>query len=161
MLRDPNLVPLSRQHHHALALCVFTERGLRGESPDLKHWNAEIARAFASEISVHFQAEEEILFPAIAAHPDLRGLVAQLIAEHAVLRELFGRATRGELDEAGLRTFCEQLGAHVRTEERELFEGAQRLLPSAELDRLGAACAEYFRAAGLEAELCAIPPRQL
>ena len=33
MLRDRNLIPLSHQHQHALALCVRLDRGLKSGVP--------------------------------------------------------------------------------------------------------------------------------
>ena len=59
MLRDKNLVPLSRQHQHALALCVRIDRAAPIAEPDLAEWHREIAQHFHAEIHVHFAAEEQ------------------------------------------------------------------------------------------------------
>jgi len=64
MLRDKNLVPLSRQHQHALALCVRIDRAAPIAEPDLAAWQAEIGQHFRAEIRVHFAAEEQFVFPA-------------------------------------------------------------------------------------------------
>ena len=64
MLRDKNLAPLSRQHQHALALCVRIDRASPIRETDLAAWQEEIARHFRSEIRIHFAAEEEFVFPA-------------------------------------------------------------------------------------------------
>ena len=92
MLRDNNLIPLSRQHQHALALCVRLDRAIRAGDVDLEAWQVEIQQQFESEIEVHFAVEEKLLFPAAAQFPDLQALIQQLLTEHSVLRDYFARA---------------------------------------------------------------------
>lgn len=139
MLRDRNLIPLSHQHQHALALCVQIDRSLQAGTADLDALQAQIRTMFNLEIRWHFAAEEEVLFPEATAFTQLKPLVEQLLAEHARLREYFARAEGRELDAAGLRNFGQLLSAHIRKEERELFEGCQRLFSSAKLTQVGGA----------------------
>lgn len=139
MLRDRNLIPLSHQHQHALALCVQIDRSLQAGTADLQALQAQIRTMFNLEIRWHFAAEEEVLFPAAAGFPELKPLVEQLLREHAALRQCFGRAERQELDAAALLNFAQLLSAHIRKEERQLFEGCQRLFPAAQLAEVGAA----------------------
>jgi hemerythrin-like domain-containing protein len=154
MLRNKNLIPLSRQHHQALALCVRLDRAVRSGEVDLEAWQAEIQQQFESEIGVHFAAEEAVLFPAAAHFPDLQALVQELLAEHNLLRDYFGRAAARDLDSPSLTNFGEKLAEHIRKEERQLFEGMQRVMNSSELDGLGEAVAEALKDA---AETCALP----
>ncbi len=139
MLRDRNLIPLSHQHQHALALCVQIDRSLQAGTADLQALQAQIGTMFNLEIRWHFAAEEEALFPEAAAFAELKPLVEQLLAEHATLRQYFARAQARELDPAGLREFAQTLSAHIRKEERELFEACQRLLSPERLNAVGAA----------------------
>ena len=139
MLRDRNLIPLSHQHQHALALCVQIDRSLQAGTADLQALQAQIGTMFNLEIRWHFAAEEEALFPEAAAFAELKPLVEQLLAEHATLRQYFARAQARELDPAGLREFAQTLSAHIRKEERELFEACQRLLSPEKLNAVGAA----------------------
>jgi hemerythrin-like domain-containing protein len=139
MLRDRNLIPLSHQHQHALALCVQIERSLQAGTADLEALQAQIRTMFNLEIRWHFAAEEEALFPEAAAFAELKALVEQLLAEHATLRQYFARAEARELNPAGLREFAQTLSAHIRKEERELFEVCQRLFPPEKLAQVGAA----------------------
>jgi hypothetical protein len=64
MLRDKNLVPLSHQHQHALALCVRLDRALLAGEVDPVPWQAEIQQIVEQEIMIHFAAEEKEVFPA-------------------------------------------------------------------------------------------------
>jgi len=136
MLRDPNLVTLSRQHQHALALCVRIERARVGET-ELAGWREEIERHFMHEIRDHFAAEEAVVFPVAQRVQELKGIVEELIAEHVVLREDFERARAGTMSVEQLRAFARRLAEHVRKEERQLFEGMQAHLSPAEMAVVG------------------------
>src|SRR5579872_1652539 len=114
MLRDPRLIPLSRQHQHALALCVRLDRAMQAGEVDLEAWQAEIQRQFDSEIAIHFAAEEKELFPVVARFSELRTLVNELISEHSLLRDDFARAAARKLDRQSLAKFGEKLVGHIR-----------------------------------------------
>ena len=139
MLRDKNLIPLSHQHQHALALCVRLDRAIQAGEVDLEAWQAEMQQIFEQEIAIHFAAEERELFPAVTRFTELRSLLQELQAEHATLRDFFSRAAGRTLDRSTLRAFVETLSGHIRKEERQLFEGMQSRMTSDELAALGAA----------------------
>jgi hemerythrin-like domain-containing protein len=154
MLRDPNLIPLSRQHQHALALCVRLDRAMQAGEIDLEAWQAEIQQQFESEIGIHFAAEEKELFPVAARFPGMRPLVDELLLEHALLRDYFSLAAARSLDQQGLGNFGKKLAHHIRKEERQLFEGMQKVMSSQELAALGAALDESL---GNASEACILP----
>ena len=139
MLRDKSLIPLSRQHQHALALCVRLDRAIQSGQLDLKAWQAEIEQIFGQEVAIHFTAEEKEVFPAADKFHQLRPLVQELLEEHATLRDLFSRAQLRTLDQKHLAVFAATLAQHIRKEERQLFEGMQKLIGAAELAAIGAA----------------------
>ncbi len=157
MLRDKNLIPLSHQHQHALAMCVRLDRALTKGDPDLNAWQEEMVRIWEGEIRFHFEAEEKVLFPAARKYASLRPLVKQLLSEHATLRDFFARAKTQRLDATALKTFGETLSQHIRTEERQLFEECQRHMPAGEIARAGAALEEYFANSGMPGASCALP----
>ncbi len=158
MQRDPNLVPLSHQHQHALALCVLLERGVRPDGSDARSWNQEVARLYRQEIRFHFEAEEKTLFPAARGYADLQPLVDDLLTEHGLLRAWMGRAEEALLTATELLELARMLASHVRREERDLFEGCQRAMPPAELERIGNELNTYFRTNGMGAEI--VPPQR-
>ncbi len=137
MLRDKSLVPLSRQHQHALALCVRIDRASPISDSDLAPWQAEITQLCQAEIEIHFVAEEQVLFPAARRFEDLTALVETLLADHAVLRESFSTAESRNMSAADLSAFAGRMSAHIRCEERQLFERLQRLLTPEGLALLG------------------------
>ncbi len=137
MLRDPSLIPLSRQHQHALALCVRLERALQTGAVDLGVWQLEARQHYANELRFHFAAEEKVLFPAALRFPELAALVEDLSGEHQRLREYFAHAGRGTATQGELETFVKLLSSHIRKEEQQLFEAVQKRMRPEELKSLG------------------------
>lgn len=154
MLRDKNLIPLSRQHQHALALCVRIKRASPIPDTDLAAWQTEVAQHFENEVSIHFAAEERVLFPAVRRFEELVPLVQELIAEHSELRASFARAGAAETSAPELAAFARGLSAHIRKEEQQLFERLQGLMRPDELATLGEQLADAL--AGVE-QVCQLP----
>lgn len=154
MLRDKNLVPLSRQHQHALALCVRIERTGPIDTSALSEWQLEIAQQFEAEIKVHFAAEEQIVFPAARAFGELDPLIEELLADHKWLRASFAKAEARQMSAEELAAFARRLSEHIRKEERQLFERMQELVRPEEFARLGQ---ELDRALENAAQVCALP----
>ena len=157
MLRDKNLIPLSHQHQHALALCVRIDRAVQAGDLDMLAWQAEIQQIFVGEVQNHFYAEERELFPVALRFPELGQLVDELLTEHARLREYFALATERTMDPAKLHDFARKLSAHIRKEEREVFEVLQRLLAPEELATLGTALANALNETGADQNSCTLP----
>jgi hemerythrin-like domain-containing protein len=155
MLRDPSLIPLSRQHQHALALCVQLERALRGGAVDLGSWLPEVHQQYANEVQFHFVAEEQVLFPAARRFPELVALVEELCGDHDRLREYFSLAEQKTMNEGQLQAFATLLSEHIRKEERQLFEALQKRMEPGEMKSLG----EHL-ARGLEdaVQVCRLKP---
>lgn len=154
MLRDKSLIPLSHQHQHALALCVRIERASPIPENNLSAWQAEIVQLCRSEIAIHFDAEETIVFPAAHRFAELDSLVDQLLTDHRDLRCEFGRAEAQNMSASDLLKFAQRLAAHIRKEERNLFERLQELLSREELDRIGQQLEDALKEAS---QSCAIP----
>jgi hemerythrin-like domain-containing protein len=134
MLRDPSLIPLSHQHHNGLALCVLIRRSLSTDSSPQNL--AKLARRaidrYELELVNHFEIEEQVLFPVCGPMP----LIVELLAQHRAI-ESFIAQLRTAPSVTLLEQFCELLSKHIRLEENELFEQAQRALTRDELDRIG------------------------
>ena len=141
MQRDPNLIPLSRQHFHALVLCMRIHR--QRAAPGVLR--REMLELYASDVRFHFQAEEKFLFPAAHRIAATAPLVRELRAEHKKLRRAFAAARRRALKRRELVRFADLLEAHIRKEERRLFEECQKQMSEKQLDELGARMQAYFR----------------
>jgi len=164
MLRDKNLIPLSHQHQRALALCVRLDRASPIHETDLNAWQMEVTHHFETEINIHFTAEERVLFPTARKHRELVPLIEELLEEHADLRAFFAWAEAGEMSADELSEFAEQMSAHIRKEERQLFERLQELMNQDELAVLGkdlqAALKEAPQACILPTEATRLRPKK-
>jgi hypothetical protein len=136
MRRDPRLVGLSSDHHHALVLAREAQRASVAGDPWLVTSVAKrVHDAFVGELEPHFVIEEEILLPALEAVGE-HALVARVREDHAALR--LAQHAEGLDTEERLAAFAAKLEAHVRFEERELFEAAQAKLGDDVLDAVAA-----------------------
>jgi hemerythrin-like domain-containing protein len=158
MLRDKNLVPLSQQHQHALALCVRIGRAFADgqATPDVHPWEQEIVKLFDDEVAFHFRAEEKLLFPAAARHEELVELVDELLIEHTLIRRSVEKARARHFTVTDLQVFTASLSEHVRKEERQLFEAMQKLLSAEEMNVVGKAMQEFFTSSGMPGASCNI-----
>jgi hemerythrin-like domain-containing protein len=156
MLRDKNLVPLSRQHQHGLALCVRIDRASPIPDMGLAAWQVEIGQHFRSEIRIHFAAEEEFVFPAAQQFAELSPLVEELVSEHALLRERFAKAEAQAMSAAEVAEFAQLLSAHIRKEERQLFERLQELMNEGELAVMGEKLEDALKKVE---QICILPAR--
>lgn len=163
--RHPSLIPLSRDHHDALALAFrLRHPSPPGPATAVTPPSTPESRArdtldfFTAHLDGHFAAEEEALFPAIVASPAAgdrwRMLVAELIAEHRTMeaqRDAIATALASGTDLAdALDVFATTLERHVRREERELFVAFAEIVPEPAASSI---------AARIDAILAARPPR--
>ena len=140
--RHPSLIPLSHDHHHGLALALRCRKHALGQlNPGdpaaMEACAAEAARFFSENLQTHFEAEETVLFPLMAAHEECRELMARLEGEHRKFREMVARSG----DAAGRRKFLFDFGdlleQHIRSEERQLFAAFEMYIPEADAERAG------------------------
>ena len=126
MKRHAELLELSREHHAALKLARHARNAAdSGEVAEIRRVAQRAVDLFATELDPHFVVEEQGLLVFLAQVGE-SALVARTLAEHQTLRELAGGLQQP--DAATLLRFSEVLAAHVRFEERELFETTQACL---------------------------------
>jgi len=142
--RHPSLVPLSREHHHGLLLAFRIKHGLpktRQPHDSPQEQAVDTVRFFQKNLTPHFTAESDILFPAIRAmQPQASPLLDQLIQEHAAMRELVEQLDQQlpagpQLTEL-LTSFGTLLERHIRCEERKLFPMYEAHVSEAEAIRI-------------------------
>ena len=131
--RHESLIPLSREHHHGLMLCLCIRKVLAQPSVDeavARETAAHAAQFFATGLVAHFKAEEEALFPAMQHFSGASKLLSELLTEHRELEALAARLADTEVSELvrTLDQFADLLEAHIRKEERELFPLYERFV---------------------------------
>jgi len=132
--RHESLIPLSREHHYGLLVCLRIHRGLESHDAD-PEWlrvRAEKAiRFFEDDLKTHFDVEENILFPAMSEVTEAGVTIEELVGEHRNVARLVDRLRQVEDLRLAplLREFADQLEAHIRKEESVLFPCYERNIP--------------------------------
>lgn len=121
MKRHERLQPLSRDHHHTLRLA----RRLQQAEPD-EGLRSELV-AHRPDLAEHFAVEEALGERALSAcshDTTLAEQIERMRREHREIEQLLVRALEAP-EQATLHRLGECLVAHVRFEERELFNRLQ------------------------------------
>jgi len=123
MKRHPDLLQLSREHYGALKLARDARRAAAsGDASEIAALAQRVVQIFPVELDPHFCVEEQGIL-VLLAQAGQHVLVARTLADHAELRRLAQALATPDAD--SLLRFADLLGAHVRFEEREVFEVAQ------------------------------------
>lgn len=127
--RHAALQPLSRDHHHGLLLCWKIREGLKKEiEPERIH--AYVDYFYHSHLKPHFQFEESEIFSLLGDdHP----LVKRAVRDHHRLEHL---CESDKYSGRVLSDIQEELEAHIRFEERVLFNEIQHQVSQAQLEQL-------------------------
>lgn len=129
MKRNINLQPISREHHHSLLLCWKIRTGLR-KNISLYRIKKYADWFFENHIKPHFKIEEKHVFPVLSGE---HKLVKKALAEHRRLTRLF---ENDEEMEKSLNRIEEELEAHIRFEERVLFNEIQNVASEEQLNQI-------------------------
>lgn len=142
MKRITALRALSIDHHHTLTLARKAKIAASDDQnayQQLKIWG-ELEKHAQDILKDHFRIEEIHIATALAAlnDPRIEPLIQRLYQEHARLLDLLSPdspRTAMQLKQTG-----ELLAQHIRFEERELFEIAQKELDPQTLDVIARIC---------------------
>jgi iron-sulfur cluster repair protein YtfE (RIC family) len=141
MNRDRALIPLTHDHHHALAQARRLRAAASGDSAKRRDGAAAFLDFFGTEVISHFREEEELLFPLLVEVSEVvPRLLERVLLEHVQIHCLVRRLRRGlendALDAAGMLEVGELLEAHIRFEERQLFPLIEQAVPASLLGEL-------------------------
>jgi iron-sulfur cluster repair protein YtfE (RIC family) len=123
--RHDSLIPLTHDHHHALAQARRLRISAARPQQERTAQAREFIDFFESDTLVHFREEEELVFPLVIDDPEAETALARLMLEHLRIHagvhklrdELESDAVRGNT----LASIAEQLETHVRFEEKTIF----------------------------------------
>jgi hypothetical protein len=146
--RIAELAGLSDDHHTSLVLARRCRQSARSDAPTAASvaWR-HVVEALPGHLEPHFRIEEIHLLPALESIGE-SALADRIRADHASLRALAGASAP---DGAEVERFGRLLEAHVRFEEREVFEAVQSRLPAAALRAIAEACRSTPRSCRLPA----------
>ncbi len=104
---------------------------------------ANIYAQLATELTIHAQLEEELVYPAAMAikKKDAQEDVFEALEEHAIVKTLISQLDRMSPDDpsfdAKVTVLHEAVEHHVAEEEKTMFPNLERDLPSEELNAMG------------------------
>lgn len=134
MKRHAALIPLTHDHHHALAHARRLRVASESADPEARLKQAgEFLEFFRADTLLHFREEEETLFPKMVDLPDAPlDMLGQVLLEHvrihAAVERLAREADAEDVSEQSLARISSLLDAHIRLEERKLFPLIERSL---------------------------------
>jgi Hemerythrin HHE cation binding domain len=128
--RHKALQPLSREHHHGLLLGWKIRFGL-SNGVEVERIKAYTDWFFENMLLPHFDMEERHVFPVLGgkAHP----MVKRALREHSRLKRLLAAT---EDTSKHLSLIEEELTAHIRYEERVLFNELQGVATPEQLSEI-------------------------
>ena len=115
----------------------------RGEetTPGASVSRADLLRTITTELNVHETIEEKVLYPALKAHPEARGIVLEGLQEHHVadllVRELHEVSNNDEAWGAKFKVLKENIEHHIDEEEGEMFRTARAVFTQQQLQDMG------------------------
>ena len=137
MKRHDGLIPLTHDHHHALAQARRLERAATGDASERLLQAREFIRFFENDTLAHFREEEERLFPLVIDEEEAQPVLSQAMLEHVGIHRLVNglrsSVARGDISSASMTCLAQALSVHIHLEEKVLFPMIERLVPQ-ELD---------------------------
>jgi hemerythrin-like domain-containing protein len=137
--RTPDAITLLETEHRYMEKLFrqgeeTTERAVKGRT--------DLLETLTSVLNEHELIEENVLYPALKAHPEARDIVLEGYQEHHVadvlVRELHQVSADDEQWGAKFKVLKESIEHHIKEEERGMFPTARGVLSREELQALGA-----------------------
>ena len=125
--RDKALRPLSVDHHHGLLLSWKIRTGLSKQVEPIRIINY-VQWFFENHLRPHFDLEENYVFPVLGGEDEL---VKKALADHQKIESLSRSG-----DAATLSQLADELEAHIRFEERIVFEKIQSVATQSQLQQI-------------------------
>lgn len=127
---------LKQDHDQALSLIAALE-GVRSD----ERGNRETFRTLKESLELHIREEEEIYYPALAAHEEFSDLIEENVPEHEMVRanlaQLSELSPGSDAFQALLTETRVALEAHMEREESEIFPRSIELLGNERINSLG------------------------
>ena len=143
IMRHPSLLPLSHDHHHALALALRCRKQALGQLKPmgvegLRLRALELRDFFDKQLAPHFRAEEEALFPFMRdAVPESAVMLDELLRDHESFRQAVQKLAAGTGTGKLIFDVGDLLERHIRREERELFPLFEKHVESGRAEVVG------------------------
>lgn len=138
MKRNETLIPLTHDHHHALAQVRQLRLAAKGTNEERRSQSARFLGFFHDDTIKHFREEEEIIFPLVIEAAEARESLARAMLEHlgihSAARSLEHQVEEGTPTPEIMVRLADLLKSHIRFEEMSLFPMIERTVAESELD---------------------------
>ena len=132
-----NALELLKQDHRTVK-----ELFEKAENTEDEKEKRELFDDIQSELETHARIEENIFYPAMEKHAELKDMVLESIEEHkqikTLLREMDNLKSDSEKFEPKLKVLMENVSHHAEEEEEgKMFPKAGELVDAQQLEKLG------------------------
>lgn len=132
MQRHPTLVPLSQEHQRLLFVCRYLKTDAAPYEGFPLETNAKLAyivKVFQEVMVPHIQKEEYLFEACLGRNAEIDSLIKELTLDHQRISRMYSALTEDPDMIVAMDLLARNLEAHIRTEERVLFEKIQAELP--------------------------------
>lgn len=137
MKRHEKLIPLTHDHHHALAEIRRLRLAAKGNEEERRNGGRRFLDFFNDDVIDHLREEEEVVLPLVVGEREAGPTVERALWEHfvihAAVRSLERELQDGALDSTGLLRMASLLESHIRFEEKIVFPLIESLVSEARL----------------------------
>jgi hemerythrin-like domain-containing protein len=138
--RHQALIPLTHDHHHALAQARQMRIASEGTDEQSLEQGRQFLEFFRAHTIEHFREEEEIVFPVVIEDDRARPLLTRAVVDHLEIHALVAGMGReiadGHSTRDSGRAIASHLERHVRFEEGEVFPMLERLASEEQLTEI-------------------------
>jgi iron-sulfur cluster repair protein YtfE (RIC family) len=125
MKRHASLIPLTHDHHHALAQVRKLKLAATGTDDDRRTAAKLFLEFFHGDTIEHFREEEEVVFPLVVRVAEARGTLERVMIQHlhihSLVHQLQTESEQAVPTPETLLRLAATLERHVRFEEKIVF----------------------------------------
>jgi hemerythrin-like domain-containing protein len=134
MRRNDALIPLTHDHHHALAQARRLALASASTTDERKDAASLFVDFYSRDTLVHFREEEETVFPLVVDRKEAEGPLKRLMMDHlrihGCVRRLTAELAEGDAQPNTMKVLSELLEKHIRFEEKSFFPMVEDLAGS-------------------------------
>ncbi len=139
MQRHANLIPLSHEHKRLLFVCRYIRKDAapyEGYSLEAQAKLEYVVKIFQEVMVPHIQKEDYLFEQCRGHYKEIDAMLDELEEEHRLISGMYSALVDSQDVEKDMDTLACSLEAHIRKEERVVFEKLQEMLPEV-IGRIG------------------------
>ena len=138
--RHDSLIPLTHDHHHALAQTRRLRSAAKDNERELLGQSQAFLDFFHDDTVNHFREEEEVVFPLAVEDGRAKELLARVMMEHLQIHALVSRlgveVAESRVTPESASELATALEAHIRFEEGKVFPMLEEVVADDQLSAI-------------------------